>query len=382
MVKLCSFLMSVTFAAIFHVNAAAPNSDDITSNYNEKLTQGQAYWSQEQLDQLQKPLAQASALSGKEKPFSGKQTATNNDVLYKILITDAMGDTELRTLISSLSHRKDVSFVTKGFLPTDRTFGDISKRLFRLLKGLDEVPNISLDPRVFNELQATTAPVIAAYRGNELIAMASGIANPSWLADQIEAGETGNLGNFGNVVTITEIAPEVVAQERAKKLDWDKIKQQAQDNYWKNIAFYGLPNAPETITRRFQPVVTVNEPILDADGNEIISVGQSYNMLEQLPLSKRVVVFDATDPVQMSWVLNLPKGDRPTKFITTRFDNSKKANGIKEIEAALGASVYLVNQDVINTFDLRYSPTIAFADNQTKEFVIQEFRLDETDYEQ
>jgi conjugal transfer pilus assembly protein TraW len=166
--------------------------------------------------------------------------------------------------------------------------------------------------------------------------------------------------------------------ERAKLLDFEKIKQEAKDNYFKNIVFYGLPRAQETVTRRFKPVVTVNEPILDAEGNEVIAIGVTHNMLKAMPFSKRVVVFDATDKEQMEWVLALPPSDKPTKYITTRFDSSRKSDGLKSIEEALGASVYLLNQDVIKMFDLRVSPTIASADNDTKEFVISEFELRES----
>jgi conjugal transfer pilus assembly protein TraW len=381
MVTIRTFLATVAMLAFSQNSAATSQTDQIADSYSNALKSGQAYWNQEQIDQLQKPMLDLiEQLSGKEIQTKNgdHESAISEEILYKILITDAMGDDEIRSLITSLQHRKDISFVTKGFLPEDRTFGDISRRLFRLLSGLEEVPNISLDPRVFKELSATTAPIIAAYRGTELVAFANGIANPNWLADQIEGGKTGDLGNFGNVYNITEIAPEEVMAERAKLLDFEKIKQEAKDNYFKNIVFYGLPRAQETVTRRFKPVVTVNEPILDAEGNEVIAIGVTHNMLKAMPFSKRVVVFDATDKEQMEWVLALPPSDKPTKYITTRFDSSRKSDGLKSIEEALGASVYLLNQDVIKMFDLRVSPTIASADNDTKEFVISEFELRES----
>jgi len=62
-----------------------------------------------------------------------KVKAKANSITYKILITDAMGEGQLKLIFGQLAHRSDVTFVIRGLLDTEKTINDVSARLVRLL---------------------------------------------------------------------------------------------------------------------------------------------------------------------------------------------------------------------------------------------------------
>lgn len=307
----------------------------------------------------------------KELPVS------TNQVTYKILISDSMGKENLQHLIKSLSHRKDVSFVVRGLLPSETTINDVSKRIITLVSemGLDDMPAVLLDPRPFQDAHAEFVPQILAYKGEELVLSASGLVNPDYMARMIAEGKKGDLGKFGGTYKIAERDITEVLKERMANLDQKKLIQNAKDSYWDKVSFLQLPNASETKSRIFVPLMTVNEDITTPDGQLIAVKGQRFNSLEHMPFTQRLVVFDATDKTQLDFVKSLPETPLRTKYITTRFDRKLKWDAVKYVEGQLQSSVYMLNADVINAFNVQRIPSVITADNDKNYFIINEYEM-------
>jgi conjugal transfer pilus assembly protein TraW len=385
-VKFRSFLLSSVALAVFSHTSIASVEHDLAKNQSQALERGKAALDDGFIDSLinrntekinQEATSEESQLHLHEesnKPVSDR-SPTNR---YTILISDAMGDEALLQLFHSLEHRTDVSFVLRGLLPTEKTITSVGRRIVTLLKSEEwnNVPNVLIDPRPFRAVHAEYAPQILMYQNDELVLSATGLSNPNYLHEQFEAGKTGDLGKFGSTVKITERYIGDVIKERAKKLDKDKLIQDAKDRYWDNVTFLQLPEADSSQTRKFAPIVTVDEDIVAPDGTIVASKGDLFNTLTRVPFTHRLVIFDATDKAQMAFVKSLPETGLRTKYITTRFDRTLKWDAIKSVENELNAPVFKLNNTVVSAFDVRVIPSVVTADNDNDVFLINEYALD------
>lgn len=315
---------------------------------------------------------QKEFVGGLTKDHVGNQASS---VQFKILISDAMGEQALQSLLEAYQGVDNVSFVLQGLLPTERTITDVSRRMMRLAAHFETVPNISLDPRPFRHVKATHVPQLLAYQDDELIAQAIGMTNTRWMQEKLNDDQEGFLGSFGETVAITERDLETVMQERFDALDKEALVQGAKDRFWEKRQYLTLPKANQTQTRTFTPTITVSEDIVTPDGKLIAYQGQRFNTLEQMPFTQRLVVFDATDKAQIEFVKQLPPSHLKTKFIATAFDSSLKWDAVKSVETEIGGSVFQMNRDVLTAFDLRVVPSVVTADNHAKVFVIDEYRV-------
>lgn len=297
---------------------------------------------------------------------------------FVILVSDSMGEATLKQLFASLSYRDDVQFAIRGLLPTEKTITDAGKRIIKLVKDMNPVPNVTLDPRYFKEVQAEFAPQILMYRGDELVLNAIGLTNPTYIKDQYEKGNRGDLGKFGDSVSISERDLTEIILERAAKLDAEQLKTDAKNRYWDNVQFLSLPEAKETQIREFEPLLINNEEIVSPENKIIAYSGQRYNLLEQLPFTQRLVIFDAMNPAHIEYVKSLPATNKRTKFITTQYDRRLKWDAVKTVEREIGAPVFQLQTDIIDAFNVRVIPSVVTADNQRKVFLISETKLGES----
>lgn len=297
-------------------------------------------------------------------------------ILYKILISQAMSESDLKQLFQALEHRKDVVFVLRGLLLTEQKINDVSKRIIAMIRETGAQVNVQLDPTPFEQVQAEYAPQILAYQGNKLLISASGIANPNYIAEQIAQGKEGNLGNFGSTVKISERNLTEILKERASKLNGQKLANEAKNRYWDNVEFLDLPDAQNTQARTFKPVLTINEDIITPDGKIVAFQGQRVNTLDLMPFTQRLVFFNATDPAQFEFVKNLPPSVLRTKLITTHFDRKLKWDAVNTVERKLKSPIYLLNSDLINAFNLQVIPSVVIADNDKNHFLITEYKME------
>ncbi|NOI31843.1 hypothetical protein [Vibrio coralliilyticus] len=361
-------------------NAALANGDfasNIARSKQDAIAAGQAALDTGFIDGL---IGMNQDISSRSMPMpeqvrEEKPLAPKHGQMYYVLITDAMGDDELKILFNSLAHRKDVVFVVRGLLPTEKTITDVGVRIIKLVRDLPQTPNVALDPRPFQEVNAEFAPQILMYNDGELAVSAQGLANPNYLLDKFNVGERGDLGNFGSVVKITERDITEVLKERFMKLDKEQLVADAKDRYWDRVEFLNMPTATESTLREFTPELIIEQDIVTPDGKVIALAGQTYNTLKLMPFTLRLVVFDATNPQQLEFVKTLPSTHLRTKFITTKFDRTLKWDAVKYVESQLNAPVYQLQSEIMNAFDIRVVPSVVTADNQRKVFLISEHQL-------
>lgn len=373
MVKTLTYLLAVMLATYSHITVANNSTTaNIADNSQAAIKRGTAALSDDFLDKLitNKYVSELAVFSE-----DTNQSAVNDDMRFVILVSDDMGKSRLKSIISSFSKRNDVSLVIRGLLPQERTITDVGRRIMRYADGLDNLANVSLDPRYFDEIAAENVPVTMAYRGDSLIAYASGLANPNYLKEQIEQGNTGDLGNFGSVVNISEKNMTDILMERAANLDKDKIIAQAKNNFWSNMRFIELPKATKNVVRYFEPKIILQNDIKAANGNVIAFRGDTFNTLKTFPFLMRVVVFDATDINQLEFIKSLPKSHLRTKYIASKFDVTLKNDAVKSVERYIASPVYKLENDLIHAFNIKTVPSVITADNKKKHYVIREYKV-------
>ncbi len=308
-----------------------------------------------------------------------KTTGTiHHEILYKILISDSMGEDAIKELFNAYRFRTDVAFYIQGLLPNEKTITDASLRIFRLLEEYSEhVPLVYLDPTPFEDVNATVAPMILAYQNKELLVFATGLTNTAYVYEKLQNDHSGNLGDFGETNVISERNLTEIFKERAEKIDTQKLIENAKSNYWPNVKFIMLPEAKTTTQRIFTPMMTLNRDVMATEGVVIARKGDSINTLDILPFTMRIVVFDATNESHIKFVKSLPKTHLRTKLITTQYDRKKEWDAIKHVERSLGQSVFMLTKEIITGFDLRVIPSVIEADNSKKIFLINEVNVRE-----
>lgn len=368
----------ISFSNVAYASAELSElTNEIVQSKQSALEQGQRLLGSDYIEKLtgKSDSIHSSVFTSDVSNEQSKQLT--DEIRYVILVSDAMGKHELKQLFNSLSHRKDVSFVVRGILPSEKTITDVGKRIIDLVKDLPEVPNINLDPRPFQKVDAEFAPQILMYKGQEVVLSATGLTNPNYLFSEFEKGKSGDLGNFGSVVKITERDLTEVLKERAAKLDKQKLIAEAKDRFWDNVRFTSLPDAQLSQVREFEPEIVVQEDIVAPNGDVIAFAGERINRLDTLPFSLRLVFFDPTDERQLAYVKSLPNSIHRTKFIATRFDRTLKWDAVKTVERQLNAPVYQLQPELITAFNLQVIPSIVTADNERKVFVVSETKMED-----
>ncbi len=298
----------------------------------------------------------------------------DNNIYYEILISDSMGDLQIQRLLESSLHNPRISFAISGFIPSEKTFGDVIKRIYLLTKGMNPAPYVKLDPRPFEKFHINEVPYMYAMQNDKFLAGAYGITNTKWLKEKIDDGETGDLGKWGNTVAISETSITKIIEQRIAKLDKDKIINSAKDAYWTKKVYVELPMADKTITRTFKPEIYIPKDIKSIENIVVAKAGTKVNLLDVRPFTQKMVIFDATDPRQMDFVKSIKKDKhQKTTYVTTKVKSEQKWNAVKNVETELGYSIYLLNSDLINSFNLKKIPSVVTANNKDKVFIINEY---------
>ncbi len=102
---------------------------------------------------------------------------------------------------------------------------------------------------------------------------------------------------------LKQIKSKLHAMEASGEIDRlnQKLKAQtiARVNRPKPVA--GLIRADKTITRLFDPTITLQADIFDHDGRKIWARGTGVNPLDTVPLRAALVFLDGDDPAQIEW---------------------------------------------------------------------------------
>jgi conjugal transfer pilus assembly protein TraW len=301
---------------------------------------------------IQKP-----ALStGTERSLSTNQS---NKPLTLLFVSFSLGDAALKGIFEEASGRDDVLLMFRGPKPGQKLPAFMAD-LKRLLKGIEPVPNIVIDPTRFQHWSVTSVPDIVVEQDGQSRLHVRGASSLSWLDEQINAGKHGDLGTLGDVSEIAEIDLLEEIKHRMAAIDWKQKQQQAMARFWDQQKFEVLPGAQDDRDRTVDLTITAPRDLVAPNGQLIIRAGQTVNPLDKMPFGLCLKVFDATVPAQVALIQHQSCQDKKARvlYLATALPRQDGWEHLKTLETRLQAPVYLLTPDVRSRFQLQQVPAI------------------------
>lgn len=311
---------------------------------------------------------QALAVINASKPVVMNAQAAGNNLtkthksekpLRVLFISFSLGETALKGIFAEASGLDDVLLVLRGPQPQQK-LPDLFRDLKRLLKDVDPLPNIVIDPARFQRWGVTSVPeMVIEEQGNATLRV-QGVTSLSWLKTKQETLRLGDLGRLGAVYPIAEIDLLTEIKRRLAGINWTEKKHQALARFWKNRHFEILPTATENQDRSIDLTVTAPRDLRSPNGTLIITAGQTVNPLDQLAFGLCVIVFDATEKKQIETARHLTCKDKQARpmYLATQVPREDGWAVLKTLETTLQLPVYLLTPDVRHRFQLQHVPAL------------------------
>jgi len=309
---------------------------------------------------IDRPPADPSAAAGSEDTLS-----------ITVLVSRSLGDAQLKDIFALAAGQHGVRVAFRG-VAQDESLKDFVRRVHALLAGLEPPPDVVIDPKPFREAHAEVVPLLIATGPDGEVARVAGLADPAWLRAQLRAGARGDLGVRAPVRAVAE--PDMIEEihRRLAALDLAELRDRALGRFWQRAALETLPVATERRERTIDPTLVAAAAVHATDGTVLVPAGATTNPLDHLPFTRRLVVFDASDPRQVTLARTLGRaGDgRRVVYLATRSERSSAWDGWTAVEDALDAPVYLLTPDVRARFAIERVPSLVEARDRV--FVVTE----------
>jgi conjugal transfer pilus assembly protein TraW len=236
---------------------------------------------------------------------------------------------------------------------------------------------VYLDPTVFTKYSITQVPAVVIEQDEEMVIMAEGVSI-GYLKEKLQEGRSGNLGRYGDVRHIAEKDFLEEIQDRIEDLDMEKLGQKAVERSFKQIPIVNLPNAEENRERRISSKIIVYEDVVAPNGDIIAKKGDIIDIFALSPFKMELIVFDSTNKDQVAWVQERMKEKPEIEkiLLASVVDYESGWDGFYGLEKdVFQHSVYTLQQDVAERFEIEKIPTIVSGDLETSEYVIREFMV-------
>jgi conjugal transfer pilus assembly protein TraW len=289
----------------------------------------------------------------------------------RVGIEQSLRDAQLKEVFALASGRPGVRVVFRG-VAQDEPLQDFVRRVHALLAGLDPPPDVVIDPAPFRTAGADVVPLLIATGADGELARVAGLADPAWLRSQVSSGARGDLGVRGPVRAVAE--PDIVEELRRRlaALDLATVGEQAVGRFWRRAALEALPVATQRRERTVDPTLVAAADVHGPDGRVLIPAGATTNPLDHLPFTRRLVVFDVSDPRQVTLARSLgaATGGQRVVYLATRSERASGWDGWTAVEDKLDAPVYLLTPDVRARFAIERVPSVVEARDRV--FIITE----------
>jgi conjugal transfer pilus assembly protein TraW len=289
----------------------------------------------------------------------GLATHPQGKPVRAIFISFSLGKSVLKGIFQEASGQEDVLLIFRGPKPGQKLPGFFAE-LKALLKDIDPVPNIVIDPTRFQKWKVTTVPEIVVEAQGRALLRVKGVTSLDWVKSRQNAGRQGDLGRFGEVYAIAEIDLLEAIKSRLATLDGPRLKQQAMARFWQKRQFEVLPASREDRDRTIDLTVRAPRDLMAPNGNLIIRAGHTVNPLDQMAFGLCLIVFDATQRAQVDVVRQLSCRDKNARvlYLATQLSREDGWEGLKGLETMLDAPVYLLTSDVRLRFQLQHVPAV------------------------
>lgn len=282
-----------------------------------------------------------------------------------IFISQSQTDSDIKAALEVASHT-GASVFLRGILPGS-TLDKGALRVQQIAGKLDPVPNVTIDPRPFQQFEVELVPtVVVASSVNNYVKVA-GTLSVDYATQRLRDRQYGDLGSRGQTLPILE--PDLVEDFKARimAIDWEAKKRDAAKRMFHSLNIISLPRAVESAERVVDPTVVLGNDIAMPDGRLIAAAGTSFNPLRAFGLSRRIVVFDATDQKQLRFAKRIADDDlaqnRIAVLITTEVDRDRGMESFREISTALRPhKVFFLDDTVRERLSVRVVPTVARSD--------------------
>ncbi|WP_156829836.1 TrbC family F-type conjugative pilus assembly protein [Methylovulum miyakonense] len=296
------------------------------------------------------------AMSHPSKPTSEVQP---EKPLRVVFISFSLGESVLKGIFEEASGQDDVLLVLRGPKPKQKLTG-LFAELKALLKDIEPLPNIVIDPTRFQKWGVATVPEIVVEDQGKARLRVKGVTSLGWLKSRQAAGRQGDLGQFGEVYQIAEIDLLEAIKHRLAAMDWPRKQQQAIARFWGQRRFEVLPVAQEDRDREVDLTVTAPRDLITPNGQLIIRAGQTVNPLDKLAFGLCLIIFDATEQTQIAIARQLSCRDKNARvlYLVTQLSRQDGWDGLKTLENSLQSPVYLLTPDVRQRFQLQQVPAL------------------------
>lgn len=279
-----------------------------------------------------------------------------------VFVSQSLGDAVLAEIFERGRGRTDVVYVFRGFKPGQSPMEFYGAMAKYQQQEPDKIVQISLDPPSFTDLGITKVPAVAILDSEEKpVAQVSGLSNFNWLVDRVEAGERGNQGSRGQTYPIAETDLIEDMKVKAASVDWDAEGRKALGRFFQELPTIDLPYAEEQRVRRVEASLEVRSDVVDHEGNVRWRAGQRVDMREHLVEAPVLVIFNSQDAVHVEFARKVAEKAEPARqvlFLTTRVDRDGGFPRYSAQEYQIGRPVYLLMDDVRNTFGIERIPTV------------------------
>ncbi len=288
-----------------------------------------------------------------------------------MLVSSSLGEAQLKEIFALAAGRPGVRVAFRG-VAQDESLKGFVRRVHALLAGLEPPPDVVIDPRPFRDANAEIVPLLIATGSDGEVARVAGLADPAWLRTQVLGGARGDLGVRAPVRAVAE--PDMIEeiQRRLAALDLAELRDRALGRFWQRAALETLPVATERRERTLDPTVTLASDVTVPDGRVLVPAGATTNPLDHLPFTRRLVVFDVSDPRQVTLARALGRAadGRRVVYLATRSERASAWDGWTAVEDALDAPVYLLTPDLRARFAIERVPSLVEASGRV--FVVTE----------
>ncbi|WP_427551080.1 TrbC family F-type conjugative pilus assembly protein [Methylomonas sp. MS20] len=304
----------------------------------------------------------------------GLPTAPSNKQVTLLFVSFSLGESLLKSIFEEAAGRDDILLVFRGPKPGQK-LPALMADLKRLLKGIEPLPNIVIDPTRFQRWSVTAVPDIVVEQDGKSRFHVHGVSSLSWLDEQLKAGKKGDLGTLGDVGEIAEIDLLEELKRRMAAIDWKQKQRQAIARFWEQQKFEDLPTALEDRDRSVDLTITAPRDLAAPSGQLIIRAGQTVNPLDKVPFGLCLMVFDATVPAQVELIQHQSCQDKKAHvmYLATSLPRQEGWDSLKRLETALQAPVYLLTPDVRSRFQLQHVPS--FIEQSGNRLIVHERKL-------